>query len=268
MRCIERDPKQSLERNLLSLRGHTEVPADRSLSLEAGEVQVTVVRTLATHEVVHFAHPRPVTEKDEIGMAVGKAIDGALARFSYEFRQGRRPTMSAMNRIGASLLDEELADADLTLPPGDREKLGVEVAGVIQSFRGSELFGLYRPRSRMILINEQVGVYAQPDYWDGRSRFYEMKSYNALPPRPDVALQLKLFQLAFPGFRAFLACFDRHAHPVGSTLTEMPPIDRPASEATLTLAYQAAEVNGQAKVLEYIDSPIVRYAIQIDLSLK
>ncbi|MFZ1023004.1 MAG: hypothetical protein WAN87_02575 [Thermoplasmata archaeon] len=229
---------------------------------------MTVIRTLATHDVVHFAHPRPVTERDEIGMAVGKAIDGALARFSYEFRQARRPTMSAMNRIGASILDEELADADLTLPLGDREKLGLEVAGVIQSFRRSELFGLYRPRSRMILINEQLGVYAQPDYWDGRARFYEMKSYNALPPRPDVALQLHLFQLAFPGFRAFLACFDRHAHPVGSTLTEFPPLDRSASDATLALAYEAGKSSGQPKVLEYIDSPIVRYAIQIDSSLK
>jgi hypothetical protein len=232
--------------------------------MELRGADVTVVRTLAAHEVVRFAHPRPVTERDEIAMAVGKAIDGALARFNYEFRQARRPTMGAMNRIGASILDEELADADLTLSAGDRERLGSELAGVIQSFRGSELFGLYRPRSRMILINEEVGVYAQPDYWDGRSRFYEMKSYNALPPRPDVALQLHLFQLAFPGFRAFLACFDRHTRPVVSTLTELPPLDRPTTEATLALAYRAGRSKGQPKVLEYIDTPIIRYAIPID----
>ncbi|MFZ0891196.1 MAG: hypothetical protein WB778_06510 [Thermoplasmata archaeon] len=225
---------------------------------------MTVIQALATHEVVHFAHPRPVTERDEIGMAVGKAIDGALARFSFEFRQSRRPTLTAMNRIGSSILDEELADADLTLSPGDREKLNAEVGGVLQAFRGSELFGLYRPRSRMILINERVGVYAQPDYWDGRSRFYEMKSYNALPLRPDVALQLQLFQLAFPGFQAFLACFDRHTQPVKSTLTELPALDQAASESILTLAYQAGQSTGQPKVLEYIDSPTVRYASLLD----
>jgi hypothetical protein len=234
------------------------------LSPESRGGTVTVIQTLATHEVVHFAHPRPVTERDEIGMAVGKAIDSALAQFNYEFRQSRRPTLAAMNRVGASILDEELANADLTLSAHDREKLGAEVAGVLQAFRGSELFGLYRPRSRMILIDEQVGVYAQPDYWDGSSKFYEMKSFNALPLRPDVALQLQLFQLAFPGFRGFLACFDRHRQPVGTSLTELPALDQSTSELVLGLALRAGRSGGQPKVLEYIDSPTVRYTTHGD----
>ncbi len=222
---------------------------------------MTVVKTLATHEVVQLTYPRPTTEKDEIGMAVGKAIDGALAQFSYDFSQARRPTTSATNRLAAAILDEELADADLVLPPPEREVLVREVAGVIQAFRRSELFGLLRPRSRMILINEEIGVYAQPDYWDARNRFYELKSYNAVPLRPEVALQLRVFQLAFPGFRAYLACFDRHSNPVKSTVTELSALDSNERDGTLRLAYQAGVGNGKEKVLEYIDSPVVRYSV-------
>jgi len=222
---------------------------------------MTTVKTVAAHEIVQAAYPRPVTEKDEVGMAVGKAIDETLSRFSYEFGQSRRPTLTSMNRWAMETLDRELADADLTLLPKDREKQLSQVAGVLQAFRHSEVMGLSRPRSRMILVNERVGVYAQPDYWNGRDRFYEMKSYLASPMPPDVRLQVELFQCAFPGFRAFLASFDRHASPVTTTIEEIPPLDRGATEEVLRLAVRTGLEKGTEKVLEYIDNPIVRYSL-------
>lgn len=121
--------------------------------------------------------------------------------------------------------------------------------------------GLARPRSRLILINERVGVYAQPDYWNGRDRFYEMKSYHALPMPPDVGLQMELFQLAFPGLRAFLACFDRHAVPVTTTIEEIPAPSPETADEVLKMAYQVGLEKGIDKVLEYVDNPVVRYAI-------
>jgi len=222
---------------------------------------MTAVKTVATHEIVQAAYPRPVTERDEIGMAVGKAIDETLSRFSHEFSQSRRPTLAAMNRLAAEILDRELSDADVQLTPQDRERQVSEAFGVLQAFRRSEVMGLSRPRSRMILINERVGVYAQPDYWDGRDRFYEMKSYYASPMPMDVRLQLQLFQCAFPGFRAFLACFDRHATPVTTVIESIPPLEREAVEEVLRLAYRTGLENGTEKVLEYVDNPIVRYSI-------
>ncbi|HEY1198603.1 MAG TPA: hypothetical protein VGG32_07750 [Thermoplasmata archaeon] len=222
---------------------------------------MTAVKTVATHEIVQAAYPRPVTERDEIGMAVGKAIDETLSRFSHEFSQSRRPTLAAMNRLAAEILDRELSDADVQLTPQDRERQVSEAFGVLQAFRRSEVMGLSRPRSRMILINERVGVYAQPDYWDGRDRFYEMKSYYASPMPMDVRLQLQLFQCAFPGFRAFLACFDRHATPVTTVIESIPPLEREAVEEVLRLAYRTGLEKGTEKVLEYVDNPIVRYSI-------
>jgi hypothetical protein len=222
---------------------------------------MTVVRTVATHEIVRKAYPRPVTERDELGMAVGRAIDQALSRYSHEAGQHLRPTASSMNRFASELLDEELKDADLTIPPADHERILAQVAGVLQAFRRSEVFGLPRPRSRLILINERVGVYAQPDYWDRHSRFYEMKSYRAVPPPPDVALQLTYFQLAFPGVQGILACFDRHKTPVETTLMPVPPLSEADARAALLQAQAVGIESGQEKVLEYIDVPIVRYVV-------
>ena len=219
------------------------------------------VRTVAAYEVVHTTFPREVTERDEVGMAVGKAIDETLSRFSHEFAQGRRPTLTSMNRLAAEALDRELVDTDLVLTPADRLAQLSAVTGVLGAFRRSEVMGLPRPRSRLILINEEVGVYAQPDYWNGRDRFYEMKSYRPRPIPPDVELQIRLFQLAFPGFHAFLACFDRHASPVTTDIEEAPPLTPEVQEAVLRLARRAGREKGVEKVLEYIDNPIVRYAI-------
>ncbi len=224
---------------------------------------MTAVRTVAAHEIVQAAYPRPVTERDEIGMAVGKAIDETLSRYSHEFSQARRPTLTSMSRLATEILDRELADADAQLTSKDRDQQLSEVFGVLQAFRRSEVMGLTRPRSRMILINERVGVYAQPDYWNGRDRFYEMKSYHASPMPPDVQLQLQLFQCAFPSFRAFLACFDRHATPVTATIESIPPLEREATDEVLKLAYRTGLEKGTEKVLEYIDNPIVRYSIPV-----
>ena len=220
-----------------------------------------VVKTVAAHEVVQAVYPREVTERDEVGMAVGKAIDETLSRFSHEFFQGRRPTLTSMHRLATETLDRELADADLVLTAADRQTQLGSITGVLQAFRRSEVMGLSRPRSRLVLINEEVGVYAQPDYWNGRDRFYEMKSYLARPTPPDVELQLRLFQLAFPGFRAFLACFDRHATPVVTNIEEAPPLTPAVAETVLRVAYRTGREKGIDKVLEYIDNPVVRYAV-------
>ncbi len=236
----------------------TEKPLARR---DSGILALTTVRTVATHDVVSAAYPRSVTERDEIGMAAGRAIDEALAHWSYEFSQSRRPTFTSMSRLASEILDRELADADVQLSPTDLERQRAEVSAVLQAFRKSEVMGLTRPKSRLILINERVGIYAQPDYWDARDRFYEMKSYYASPTPLDVTLQIQLFQCAFPGFRAYLACFDRHSTPVTPHIELMAPLEKSRTEEILTLAYRTGVDKGTEKVLEYVDSPTVRYSI-------
>jgi hypothetical protein len=222
---------------------------------------MTTIKTLATHEVVQWAYPRPPTERQEFGMAIGKAVDSALSRYSHQFESGRRPTVGAMAQFAATVLDDELKDIDLLVASPERTKAQEQIVAVLQAFRKTEVFGLPRPKTRMILIDEKVGIYAQPDYWDRKSRFYEMKSYRAIPPPPDVALQLRLFQLGFPGLDAFLVCVNRHASPPDVAIVPIPPMTPTESAEVLRQALEFGLEKGREKVLEYVDSPVVRYSV-------
>ncbi|HEV2519772.1 MAG TPA: hypothetical protein VGX00_04020 [Thermoplasmata archaeon] len=225
---------------------------------------MTRVRTVATHQVVSSTFPRPVTEADELGMAIGKAIDTALGRYSHEASRGRRPGVAATVEFGMSEFDALRREADLVLAEALVIEVRREIEGVIRAFRGSVLFGLERPRSRLILIGEATGIYAQPDYWDRRHAFFEMKSYRAIPPPPDVALQMALFHLAFPGLRGSLVGFDRHADPVSVHLAEVPAPTPSERARLLRIAHRCALEIGVEKVLEYVDAPVVRYALPPD----
>lgn len=223
---------------------------------------MTQIKTLATYEIVQRLHPRPPpTEKDELGRAVGKAIDDALSRWSHQFGRVQGTTATAIRKYAHGLLDEGLKDADLRLTPEQLEAARGEVERVLTAFRKSEVFGLDRPRSRLVIINNQGGVYAQPDYWNGRSRFYEMKSYRAVPPPPDVALQVRVFQLAFPGLESYLACFDRHVTPVETVIVPVPLPSPAEREELLAKMLALTQAHGQTKVLEYVENPTVRYEV-------
>jgi hypothetical protein len=104
-------------------------------------------------------------------------------------------------------------------------------------------------------------VYAQPDFWDGARRIYELKSYSAIPPPPDVGLQLRLFQLAFPGFSTELVCLDRHHLPVTSTSAEIPPPTPEEAADALNRAISVAREFGEEKVAAYMEGPFVHYAL-------
>jgi hypothetical protein len=223
------------------------------------------IRTVAVHDVVQRTYPRPPPgDRDLVALAAGRAIDGTLSQFGYEFRQGRRPTATAMRRVGESLLEEDLDAAGVDVPPAEKEKILTQLLAVLAAYRRSEIVGLPRPKSRVLVIDGAVGVYAQPDYWDGRTRFYEMKSYPAIPPPPDVALQVRLFQLAFPGLTAVLLCLNRHVVPVAVTSAVVPPPSPEEGVDALRRAYDVGREFGEEKVLEYVEGPFVHYALPRD----
>ncbi|MCI4330769.1 MAG: hypothetical protein L3K19_02835 [Thermoplasmata archaeon] len=219
------------------------------------------IKVVATHDVVQALHPRPASPDDELGKAVGTAIDSALSRYSHQFSRQLRPTHPAILAYAVEILDDRLLETDVELTAADRETVLAQIDGVIRAFRKSPVFGLPRPRSRLILIGEEVGVYAQPDYWDGSLRFFEMKSYHAMPMPPDVALQVRCFQLAFPQCEGYLACFDRHSTPVRVSIDRVPPPTEDEVRSTLESARTIAREVGVEKVLEYIDAPVIRYAL-------
>ncbi|MGI0151159.1 MAG: hypothetical protein ACREC5_04390 [Thermoplasmata archaeon] len=223
---------------------------------------VTTLRTIAAHEIVQRIHPRPPpTDRDEIAMAAGRAVDGTLAQLGYDSRRGRRTTAAALRATGEQLLDGELMDGGVRISPSEREVILTQLRGVVREYRRSVLFGLTRPKARVIVIDGRVGVYVQPDYWNGRARIFEMKSYPAIPPREEVALQLRLFQIGFPGFEAMLVCINRHSVPVSTTSAVIPPPTPEAVVSTLRTAFDLGMEFGMEKVLEYMPGPFVHYPL-------
>jgi hypothetical protein len=220
---------------------------------------MTTLRTVAVHDIVATAFPRETKESDLVAMAIGKAFDSTLNHVSHESRTRRTPTATAVRAFGDSALREALDEAGVEISGPDREAVLAQLRAAAELFRTSVLLGLPRPRSRLIVIGEEVGVYAQPDFWNGRDKFYELKSYLAVPLHPDVALQVRLFQLAFPGFEANLVSLDRHAKPVTITVTPLPPPSPADATEALRLALDVARASGQDRVLEYVDAPVVRY---------
>jgi hypothetical protein len=223
---------------------------------------MTTIRTIAAHDVVQHLHPRPVTERDELGMIVGLVIDTTVSQCSHAARLGRKASTTALLREAAEQFDRAVAEADLPLPPEARTVSLEQVAGVLKAFRASPVFGLLRPKSRLILVNGEIGIYAQPDFWDGRSRFFEMKSYRPIPMPPDVATQMRLFQLAFPGFEAILIGFARHVLPVGTTVQTMAPVTEEEQRTVLRDGLTVGREKGLTTVLEYVDHPIIPYTLE------
>ena len=223
---------------------------------------MTKIRTIPAHEIVRRTYPRPPpSEAEAVSIAVGSAIDGLLAETGYEVRRGRRPSRAQLTAQAEARLDEALAEVAVRPSEEERARVHAQIASTLEAYRHSVIYGLDRPHTRVILIDGEVGVYAQPDYWDGRARFFEMKSYLALPPPPDVALQLRLFQLAFPRFEAVLVCLDRHHLPVTSTSAVISPLTQEAAETTLRGAKDLGRQFGQEKVLEYMEGPFVHYSV-------
>ena len=223
---------------------------------------MTTVRMIPAHEIVRRTFPRPPPEdRDRIAMAVGKVIDGALADLGYQLRLGRHPTQAGLDAHARSLLEEALAENAVEMPAAEKEATLQRVREVTRAYRRSELAGLSRPKTRVCLIDGKVGVYAQPDFWDGRARVFELKSFRAVPLPPDITLQVRLFQLAFPGFQTVLVCLDRHATPVETTSVVVPAPTAEETGETLRLAFDLGRQFGQEKVLEYVEGPFVLYTL-------
>lgn len=224
---------------------------------------MTTLRTVAVHDVVRALYPREAsTDRDELALVAGSVIDRTLSEFSHRAARGQRPTQGAMEKFGDAALDDELRARGFVPGPALLAPIRAELAAMLRAFRRSELFGLPRPKSRLVVVNESVGVYAQPDYWDGRARIFEMKSYRAIPPAEDVRAQLALFQLAFPNFEQRLVCLDRHARPPTVEAITIPPPAAEERERLLTEALRVGRADGVERVVEFVDNPVVRYTIR------
>ncbi|KJE48957.1 MULTISPECIES: hypothetical protein [Acidiplasma] len=169
------------------------------------------MRVIATHEYVKnfIKHTG-----DKLPMVIGKCLDDTVSKMVYFKNRhiiNRDITIKAL-RSYTALLKDELHKNCISLENSDLRYYYAMGWKFINAFKKSVIYenSLLRDRTRIIIINDEAGIYAQPDFVDYENKtIYEMKSFSLKPLPEYVRLQARVFQLAYPDFKTVLIAFPR-----------------------------------------------------------
>jgi len=114
-------------------------------------------------------------------MAFGKALDTALSQHNYYQSLTFRPLLREAMRCTMKVFAEELRKQGVELSRSEKVAYAGRAWRMLSCWRKSKYAELLRPRTHVILLEKNgalYGVFAQPDFWDEVSVFYEVKSYD------------------------------------------------------------------------------------------
>jgi hypothetical protein len=167
---------------------------------------LTRIKTLPSYSIVNYKYP--ITEDNPIGIAFGYAFDRALLECNYHglsvastLHYFKGEFIRMMNGHSNSITQEQL------------QQILQQASMMLLAYKQTPIYrnSLLRPKTRVVVINDTIGVYMQPDFYDPcTDTFYEVKSY---PLRKDeymfkrLCYQVKLYQLAYPKSRAVAVGF-------------------------------------------------------------
>jgi hypothetical protein len=163
--------------------------------------------TVPAYSIVNYKYP--ITADNPIGIAFGYAFDRALLECNYHglsvastLRYFKGEFIRMMNGYSNSITQEQLLQQILQ-----------QASLMFLAYKQTPIYrnSLLRPKTRVVVINDEIGVYMQPDFYDPYTDvFYEVKSY---PLRKDeymfkrLCYQVKLYQLAYPKSKAVAVGF-------------------------------------------------------------
>ena len=162
--------------------------------------------TVPAYRIVNYKYP--ITEDNPIGIAFGYAFDRALLECNYHklsvastLQYFKGEFIRMMNGHSSSITQEQL------------QQILQQASMMLLAYRNTPIYkqSLLRPKTKAVVINDTIGVYMQPDFYDPLNDvFYEIKSY---PLRKDeymfkrLCYQIKLYQLAYPKSKAVAVGF-------------------------------------------------------------
>jgi hypothetical protein len=162
--------------------------------------------TVPAYRIVNYKYP--ITEDNPIGIAFGYAFDRALLECNYHglsvastLQYFKDEFLRMMNGYSSSITQEQL------------QQILQQASLMFLTYKQTPIYkqSLLRPKTRVVVINNAIGVYMQPDFYDPLNDvFYEVKSY---PLRKDeymfkrLCYQVKLYQLAYPKSKAVAVGF-------------------------------------------------------------
>jgi hypothetical protein len=180
--------------------------------------------TVPAYSIVNLKYP--ITVGNPIGIAFGYAFDRALLECNYyglsvastlQYFKGEFIRM--LNGYSSSITQEQL------------QQILQQASMMLLAYKQTPIYrnSLLRPKTRVVVINDTIGVYMQPDFYDPcTDTFYEVKSY---PLRKDeymfkrLCYQVKLYQLAYPKSKAVAVGFcNGNGSNSGYELLELPSL--------------------------------------------
>jgi hypothetical protein len=169
-----------------------------------------------------FEHELNGTQLD---ILFGSVFDKAMVKMNYYYKRGVDDFLEAALKYMSLILDHEAAILGIKLMPDQRDNILSRGKAMLDAFKSTPAFGLLRPKTRLVVIDDLVGVYVQPDFYDGET-IYEVKTFD---PRGVnyVKYQVKLFQLGYPGSKAILIGFDKATNkPIILTIDPINDVDK------------------------------------------
>jgi hypothetical protein len=162
--------------------------------------------TVPAYRIVNYKYP--IQEDNPIGIAFGYAFDRALLECNYHglsvastLQYFKDEFLRMMNGYSNSITQEQL------------QQILQQASMMFLAYKETPIYrnSLLRPKTRVVVINNAIGVYMQPDFYDPLNDvFYEVKSY---PLRKDeymfkrLCYQVRLYQLAYPKSKAVAVGF-------------------------------------------------------------
>jgi hypothetical protein len=186
----------------------------------------TIIKTLPSYSLVNYKYP--ITEDNPTGIAFGYAFDRSLLECNYHklsvastLQYFKGEFIRMLNGYSNSITQERL------------QQILQQASMMFLAYKQTPIYrnSLLRPKTRVVVINNAIGVYMQPDFYDPLNDvFYEVKSY---PLRKDeymfkrLCYQVKLYQLAYPKSKAVAVGFcngNGNGNGYGYELLELPSL--------------------------------------------
>ncbi len=103
---------------------------------------------------------------DPLSQAFGRVFDLASAQFSYyqDLAWNRKKLIFKALRHFMYIFNRELKAKGVKIDRDTREYVASRALRCLSAFGKSEAFGLSREKTNVILIDDLVGIFAQPDF--------------------------------------------------------------------------------------------------------
>ncbi len=183
-------------------------------------------------------------------MVLGKCLDETVSKmnyYNYKFQINRNISLKALKSYTA-FLKSEFEINDIVVDKSEMRKYYAMGWKFINAFKKSVLYEnmLLRDRTRIIIINDEVGIYAQPDFVDYEKEvIYEMKSFSLKPLPEYVRKQVRVFQLAYPKFNTVIIGFPRNDEYIKPQTVKLMEQKERTKKILLKKLYKYATVHGK-----------------------